>query len=518
MRSGFRFASVPAFLILISLWIQSGVAEAQTVPYPKYSEWRPAPALSYPALQSGDSRHAGLKFLFGADIFRLQQTEIHGFNAISMVYAFPSGFYLGNSVYSAAFGTGGGLFVGGFETGMWIPVHPRASLQAGLFIGGGGGASQVKGDGLMLRTHASLALEIANGWMFNPGISYISVSGSPISTAALSLGITRSLSLALHEGSGHQPQTDNSAFRVTAFKPVYRFYQTRNSEKRGRRGRPLDDMHTIGAEITFSSTDWYEIFIQTHGVVAGDAEGYADWFVGYRLFWNLNPFRLSASLGTGSAGGGDVDTGGGQVYMAGAGLALPAWNKFALEFEGMVVRSFNGRFRTFAPGARLVRYLNDPFRPDSDVSYRWAVHTGLVLHLPNTGYRKSGDRRGPLVYMIEAALDLMLTEQLYVTGRGYTSFIGDAGGYQIGLLGPGIIVPLANDWRFKAEVYIGAGGGAGVDTQGGLLTGARAEIGLPVWQSLHLVAGAGTLHPVLGRGMNPLTLHAGLSIPFRTYH
>lgn len=460
----------------------------------------------------------GLRFMFGADIFRLQQSEITGFNAISMVYAFPGGIYLGNSVYSSAFGTGGGFFVGGIEAGFWLPVHSRMQLQTGLFVGGGGGASQVGGDGLMFRSSAALAIQVTDGWVFNPGISYVSVSGSSISTAALSVGLTRKLDIAL--SGGYRERTDQSerAFRVAAFKPVYRFYRTGNAEKRGIPGRPLSNMHTIGAEITFSNSAWYEVFIQTHGVVAGDAEGYADWLAGYRFFWNLRPFRLSASLGTGSAGGGAVNSGGGQVYMAGAGLSLPAWKNVALELEAMTVRSVNGDFRTFAPGARLIRYMSDPFSGADDTSYRWAAYSGLTLQIPNSGYRKFGDRRGPLVYMIEAALDLMLTDQLYITGRGYTSFIGDAGGYQIGLLGPGLIVSLPNDWTVRAEVYIGAGGGAGVDTRGGLLTGARTEVSVPVWRALEFSAGAGTLMPVLGRGMNPLTLHGGLRIPFRTYH
>lgn len=460
----------------------------------------------------------GLQFLFGADIFRQQQGDIHGINNISIVYAFPSGFYLGNSVYSSAFGSGGGFFVGGIETGFRMPLSTNTMVQAGFFAGGGGGANQVNGDGLMLRSNASVAYQFAPGWRVMPGLSYVSVSGSSISSTAFSIGISRDLNLALSEGHADRPVENERSFRITAFKPLYRLYRTGSSEKRGIPGRPLEDMHTIGAEITFSNTDWYEVFVQTHGVVAGDAEGYADWLVGYRVFWNIRPFRLSASLGTGSAGGGAVNSGGGQVYLAGAGINLPAWRRLGLEVEAMTLRSFNGDFTTFAPGIRLVRYLGDPFHAAEPVSYRWSASTGTVLHIPNSTYRKFGDRRGPLVFMIEAALDLMLGEQFYITGRGYTSFIGDAGGYQIGLLGPGFILPLPNNWYLKTEAYIGAGGGARVDTQGGLLTGARAEIGLPVWQSLHFVAGAGTLRPVLGRGMNPLTLHAGLSIPFRTYH
>ena len=519
MLLALRFIGIALFVLAgLLAQTQEGTAQfLQSDPERLVFDPRVAQGEGFPAEAVSDQ--SGLRFSFGADLFSRYQSEIHGINMVSMVYAFPFGIYVGNSVYSSAFGTGGGFFVGGIETGFRLPVSRRTGIQLGAFIGGGGGANQVGGDGLMLRTHASLAVELYPGWWFTPGVSYTSVSGSEISTAGLHLGLTRNLNLAISDGFTPRDRQDDRAFRVTSFKPVYRLYLTGSSEKRDPAGRPLDNMHTIGAEITFSNTDWYEIFIQTHGVVAGDAEGYADWFAGYRLLWNLSPFRLFASLGTGSAGGGAVNSGGGQVYLLGAGLSLPAWRGTGLELEAMAVRSFNGDFTTVAPGLRIVRYLSGAFdhRAEKE-TYRWAVNTGMVMHIPNSTYRQFGDRRGPLVFMIESALDLMISRNFYITGRGYTSFIGDAGGYQIGLLGPGFVHTLPNKWQVKAEVYIGAGGGARVDTQGGLLTGMRAELGVPVWRSLHLTAGAGTLTPVLGRGMNPITLHTGLSVPFRTYH
>ncbi|MFW6348520.1 MAG: hypothetical protein ACOC2C_07920, partial [Cyclonatronaceae bacterium] len=40
----------------------------------------------------------GLQVSFGADVFRLRQSEIHGINALRLLYETPSGLYIGNSV------------------------------------------------------------------------------------------------------------------------------------------------------------------------------------------------------------------------------------------------------------------------------------------------------------------------------------------------------------------------------------------------------------------------------------
>ncbi|MCH8556609.1 MAG: hypothetical protein LAT84_02245 [Balneolia bacterium] len=468
--------------------------------------------------QTTTSASEGLRFSFGADVFQNRQTEINGINALTLSYRFENGLYIGNSVYSAAFGTGGGFFVGGIEAGWMLPFSQSFGLQFGSFVGGGGGASQVSGDGLMLRHHLSAWIQPFGGVRIQPGVSHVSVSGSPISTMAYTLGISRDFDIALsggHEKSGHP---DGSFLRVAAFKPAFRQYIPQGSRMRGGR-RELQTMNTLGAEVTFARTSSHEAFIQTYGVVSGDAEGYADWLIGYRGFLNLRPFRLSASTGFGTAGGGNVNTGGGMIFMGGLGLEVPLFGKFGAEIEAMGVSSFNGDFLTIAPGARLVRYLHHPFvSKDETTSYRWKANSGVVMHLPNSGYRKNPNHPNDPVYMIEAGMDLFLSDRFYVTGQAYTSFIGDAGGYQIGLLGPGISLPFIGRSMISGEIYIGAGGGAGVDTLGGLLTGARAEFSLPVWRALTWTAGAGTLSALLGRGMNPITLHTGMAIPFRSYH
>ena len=97
-----------------------------------------------------------LEFRLGLDYLALEQSDIRGLNGMSLFYTTPQGFYGGTSIYSAAFGTGGGFFVGGWEAGKRTALSDRFFWDASLFIGGGGGASQVTGDGLMLRPQVHL--------------------------------------------------------------------------------------------------------------------------------------------------------------------------------------------------------------------------------------------------------------------------------------------------------------------------------------------------------------------------
>lgn len=472
----------------------------------------------------------GLQVSFGADVFRLRQSEIHGINALRLLYETPSGLYIGNSVYSAAFGTGGGFFVGGIDAGFSFDVSRRLGFQLGSFIGGGGGASQISGDGLMFRPGVTASfIPFADlNLRIQPGVSYVSVSGSDISTMAFNLSLNRRFAPDMNSGHDMQRRSEDR-IRITSFKMSYRKFEPQGSKMRGGR-TTLEPMNLIGAEITLGRNSGYEVFIQTHGVVGGDAEGYADWTLGYRGIIDLRPLRLTAGAGLGTAGGGNVDTGGGMTYTASLGLELPVIRKFGAELEAAAIRSFNGDFSVLSPGFRVVRYLSFPFdasdkRRDTQrrrPSYRWKANSGLVMHIPNSNYRNKETIPNNEVFMIEAGIDLFLASKTYITGQAYTSFAGDAGGYQIGLIGLGYAWPLAflgkEQWTGSGEIYIGAGGGAGVNTRGGLLTGGRVSVSVPVWNELRWKSGVGTLAALRGEGMNPLTLHSGISIPFRSYH
>jgi hypothetical protein len=65
---------------------------------------------------------------------------------------------------------------------------------------------------------------------------------------------------------------------------------------------------------------------------------------------------------------------------------------------------------------------------------------------------------------------------------------------------------------------IGTGGGAGVDTQGGLLLAYRVDADFWLNNSAALSFGFGQMTTVKGGGMSPDTYHVGLKLPFSSWH
>ncbi len=300
-------------------------------------------------------------------------------------------------------------------------------------------------------------------------------------------------------------------------KPIMRIYYPQGSRKRG--GATLQDMYLLGAEISFARDANSESFIQANGVMGGDAEGYADWLLGKRYFWGSDIFRLYADFAAGVGGGGAVDTGGGLIISAGAGMRIRATDRFALEFGAGVVTSLDGDFLALSPSAKFVLAFGAGHPKDTPSNpIHWQVSTGLTQQFPNADFHKPGGINTGAPLMIDTEIDLFITQDLYLTGHAYTAIAGGAGGYQIGLLGLGYRIGLAPRWNISAEGLLGAGGGAGIDTRGGLLAGVKVDLDYLLSKSIHLSLGAGLVGTLQGDGMQPVTFNLGLKFPFTTLH
>lgn len=73
---------------------------------------------------------------------------------------------------------------------------------------------------------------------------------------------------------------------------------------------------------------------------------------------------------------------------------------------------------------------------------------------------------------------------------------------------------LSKRWNLSPEVFIGAAGGGGVETKGGLLAGGQIELDYKFSERLWLSAGLGYLASIKGKGMAPTIINFGLKIPF----
>lgn len=457
----------------------------------------------------------GLELNLGLERLAKKQSDITGMHQLSLTYHTESGYYFGQSLYSSALGSAGGFFAGGVEVGLSGKLGHGIVWDVGQFAGGGGGASQVAGNGLMLRTHAAILVPVGK-INLGLGASWIKISGSDISTPAYGLYFSQPLILMISAGHPDAALPTESGTEIKAFKPIYSIYLPRNSSKRS--GGTLGRIQLIGGEFAFGSSAQSETFIQANGAVAGDAEGYADWFIGKRYFYRQGRLQPYAELGIGTAGGGDVDTDGGLMAMAGLGARYAFSPGIALEAALGARSSLEGGFLALTPNIKAsIPFSRLTSAGRDDRSVRWQLSTGLALQKPNQGYWK-GNKISPSPTMFETAIDFFIMEHLYLTGQAYTAILGDAGGYQVGLLGIGYQHNFTESFSLSIEPLIGAGGGAGVDTKGGLLLAYRVDADFWLNRSAAISFGFGQMTTVKEGGMSPDTYHVGLKFPFSSWH
>ena len=459
---------------------------------------------------------APIEFRYGVDVFTQSQGTLDALQSISVLREIRPGLHFGQSLYSAAAGDAGGLFVGGFELLKRISVGQKTQLEFGGFIGGGGGAALVAGDGLMTRAHISLRRHLFGQFSGTLGLSYIDISGAPVSTTALSFGLSRDADFAFAPGRSADAVTTGRVIR--AIKPMTKQFYPQSSRKRN--GTALDTMTLIGFEASFAASPEArnETFIQATGAIAGDGEGYADVQAGYR--WKSAPrgLRVYAEAATGFGGGGGVDTGGGLLATVGAGAAIPLFRGFEAEIGGQATTALDGDFTAFAPYVRTALNFGGTKPPYSEARH-WQLTLGFSEQEPNSGFRRPGATSNASPVLVETSLDLFLTDRIYFTGNAQTAVLGDVGGYAVGLLGLGYAMPLNDSWTVSLEGHIGAAGGGGVNTGGGLMGGARVELDYALRKNLAISVGVGTLQSLRGSGgARPLTLHLGMKTAFTTFH
>ncbi|RME18958.1 MAG: hypothetical protein D6801_00020, partial [Alphaproteobacteria bacterium] len=260
-------------------------------------------------------------FSTGVDIMLRQQTTVHALQFLTVTKEIGGGFHLGQSVYSAAWGDAGGLFIGGFEGFRRFTFSDTTSVDIGGFVGGGGGAAVVLGDGLMTKAQVTLNQAFAEGFEAHLGIGWTRVTGSAINTPVLSFGLSRRLDVAL--APGHTGPRPASGIELSSAAGLARAYVPIASTRRGG-GSTLKPMGLVGGEFTMRTPgiDNVEAYVSAVGAAYNEGAGYAEWLAGPRFY--TRPFlnerlRGFADVGIGFAGGGTVDTGGGLVLAASAG-------------------------------------------------------------------------------------------------------------------------------------------------------------------------------------------------------
>jgi len=472
-----------------------------------------AMALSLWAVSAAAERPS-LEFRLGLDYFTLDQSDIRGLNGMSILKTTPQGYYGGASIFSAALGNGGGFFVGGWEIGKRTAITDNLFWDASLFVGGGGGANQVTGDGLMLRPQVHFGYDFGD-FRIGAGGSFTSVSGSGVSSPAFALTFTKPLNLELISGHPTSGFTLRGATQITSITPTFRTYLPINNKKRG--GAELQTMELMGAELTFAKSNNSELFIQASGVVGGDAEGYADWVLGKRFLWGTAPLTFYADIGAGVGGGGAVDTGGGLIAAANAGARIKVLKRFDLALGFGIISSINGDFTVLTPTAKASLSFGAG-NAETPETVRWQISSGLTQLLTGQNFRKAGATSSASPAMINVDIDVFLRDNLYLTGQAFTALSGNAGGFQMGLVGFGYTRTISDNFWLSGELLLGSAAGAGVNAKGGLVAGYKVEVDYRLSDTTRLTLGVGQVRTLQSGGLRPAMVNLGLKFPITTLH
>jgi hypothetical protein len=212
--------------------------------------------------------------------------------------------------------------------------------------------------------------------------------------------------------------------------------------------------------------------------------------LGYQLKLGKLPLYATALAELGMGGGGKVDTGGGAMWRLRASLETTLLNHYVLGIEGGYIKSFKGSFKAKSVGAYIgyknsIFGLNEDFKP-SQISIRAITKT----HLTSKGDFKDPNKSSRLD-MLGMAFDHYINKNFYLTGQSFWAYKGKSGGYAEGFMGIGYS---SNRWEnisFWGEALIGAGGGGGVKTSGGILLSTMLGISYKINKKIDILAGAG---------------------------
>ncbi|MEF7612887.1 hypothetical protein V4F39_03120 [Aquincola sp. MAHUQ-54] len=430
-----------------------------------------SPAWAQPAGDGDAAAHRRPAAIsIGFERITLPKNEGLGLVGTSYLLHLTPNLVIGPAAYGALTGERGGLFTIGGEVAWHQPLGGRWSANAGFYAGGGGGGVAPVGSGLMLRPHVDL---LARFGPFRGGLSWSRVSFPSGDIGSTQLGFV----LLADTGFGSWPGGATPASRhadgvgldrVVAVAGVYR--PSRSSTRVS--GTPMErSVGYVGARFEREFSPGLLAGLETNGAASGGAGGYAEYLGTLAAETGLQGglFTAGARLGLGMSGGGDVSTGGGFLAKAAVYGNVRLSPSVSLGLEGGLARAPDGRFKASFGAVNLNWQIDGRAQPRQAAAgpapatrMEWVA--GVERY---QAARRDGSTR-PLENVVLKA-NRFVGDTVYLTAQVHSAYGGGAGGYTVGLIGAGVQSPAWAGWRAGGEFIVGAGGGGGVDTEGGAL-------------------------------------------------
>lgn len=472
------------------------------------------------------------------ETWRLPANENMGMTGASLWWGASEDVKLGVATYGATRGQRGGFITLGVAGELQHRWSPAWRSTVGLFVGAGGGrgGQPLAGGGLMLRTDVGLGYDLPRGGRVGAGVSHVRFPDGTISSTQPYVRYDHSFH-SLWAGGRTLPDLGRSAASAGAGPLALGAQEfalvTRDVRVSAPAGASADTrMQLLGVEWTADLDLHWFVKLGADGATGGQSSGYMQILAGggYRLpLWQGGTLKLHAAAGP--AGGGAVDTRGGLIWDAGVALQQRVSRNDSLELAWGKVGNLSGQFKGDALGLKWVHHFATPQVGAEPV--RVSALKGLEAHhlrvrLAQQTYRQAapGWRNSYADLNVDnlgVQLDYFLsppeqTSQWFVTGQGLAAYKGQAGAYMTGLVGLGTQRNFGGAWFAEAEALVGAAGGGGLATGGGLVGQINVGLGYRLSKRLSLMGTAGAMAAfhgdfrakVLGLGLvYDMTIFAG---------
>lgn len=464
----------------------------------------------------------------------IEDTGLVGMNYLAELA--PS-IYGGVGGYGSVTGTQGGLFILGFEGGLHHEFARNWWLDAGLFVGGGGGRSSLVGGGLMLRPHVGIAYAW-RGIRFGLNYSYVDFPDGKIQSKQIGIGLDvpfdfdyltpsdHSLGCIYHDLSlFNLANSDFIAFHRNDFalllQAYYQHSGTRNINGDVQDGR----ISLVGAEFDHYLSDNWFWWMKAAGAFHGIPNGYMDILGGFGYHWELGPYGIALvpQLGIGAGGGGMVDSGGGFLVNPALGLEWSLTRSFAARISSGYLWSPKGQFGAVPVTAEIIYHLDVASAsktPPTDLSGLYEVQ-GWRIELFNQTYlhpQRAYNAKTSAINLVALQIDQLFTNYFFLSYQAAFAYSGfHAGGYATGMIGAGLQTPhfFRDQFQLFTEFLVGAGGGGGLAIAGGALIEPVVGVRYSFTPTIGVQASVGQLKSWSDNLSTP-AINVGLSIRFDT--
>lgn len=454
------------------------------------------------------------KFRFTYDNLSLPAGEKMGFLGSTLLFDVNDWLSLGAASYGALVGQRGGFITLGAATEVRKELLDQVEMNAGLFVGAGGGRGgfQLSGGGLMLRYHLGAKLKSQFGDI-GAGVSYIDFPDGAIHSTQPYVSYEFPFSTLIGSGRKEIPEWEGSSLgsgnpSEQEFMTVFRAYKIPA-------GVLADNGQPQHRSLQLMGIEWNRYFdenlflkIESEGAMGGKSNGYMQILFGLGYRYELLDgtwVKLSSSLGV--AGGGGVATGGGLIVDAVASLQQRLSDHLFAEVSAGYVKVPETTFKAISLAGKLGYHFYTPdVRDESvalsdlagfDTSYFRIRATHQSYYKAAANWRAHHANLN--VDLLGIQIDYFPHENIYLTGQGIAAYKGQAGAYMTGLVGAGLHIPLFKTPLFvDAETLVGAAGGGGLAVGSGLVWQANAGLGYQFFDDFSLLAQYGYMSAIKG--------------------